>query len=249
MNRVVEDFLRHYTDTQQSNWADYLVFAEFAINNSRHESTGFTPFFMNYGFHPTLPQIFAVKPSSTKRARVPAASDMLDIIQESIASANICLEKAQQRQKRYVDEHRREVTFTVGDRVLLSTKNLPMRQGYSKKLLPRFIGPFTVTRVINDVSVQLDLPQGLRWHNVFHASLVRHYKQGGNIQAAPIPIVINGELEWEVESIVAHRPAHRSHEYLIRWKGFTSDEDTWEPESHLTNCPNILNAYKVLHHL
>jgi len=95
VNRVVEDFLRHYTDSHQSNWSDYLIFAEFAINNSRHESTGFTPFFMNYGFHPTLPQIFAIKPSSAKRARVPAAADFLEIIQQSIASAKTTLEKAQ----------------------------------------------------------------------------------------------------------------------------------------------------------
>jgi len=249
VNRVVEDYLRHYTDSQQSDWADHLIFAEFAINNSKHESTGFTPFFMNYGFHPTLPQIFAIAPSSAKRARVPAASDLLEIIQKSIASAKVSLEKAQQRQKRYADEHRREVTFAIGDRVLLSTKNLPMRKGYSKKLLPRFIGPFTVTRVINDVSVQLDLPSGLRWHNVFHASLVRHYKEGSNIQAAPIPVVIEGELEWEVESIEAHRPAHRSYEYLVHWKGFSSDEDTWEPESHLRNSPELLSAYRAKHNL
>jgi len=249
VNRVVEDYLRHYTDSQQSDWADHLIFAEFAINNSKHESTGFTPFFMNYGFHPTLPQIFAIAPSSAKRARVPAASDLLEIIQKSIASAKVSLEKAQQRQKRYADEHRREVTFAIGDRVLLSTKNLPMRKGYSKKLLPRFIGPFTVTRVINDVSVQLDLPSGLRWHNVFHASLVRHYKEGSNIQAAPVPVVIEGELEWEVESIEAHRPAHRSYEYLVHWKGFSSDEDTWEPESHLRNSPELLSAYRAKHNL
>jgi len=249
VNRVVEDFLRHYTDSQQSDWADHLIFAEFAINNSRHESTGSTPFFLNYGFHPTLPQIFALLPTSARRTRVPAATDLLDSIQKSIAAAKVSLDKAQQRQKRFADEHRRKVKFAVGDRVLLSTKNLPMRKGFSKKLLPRFIGPFTVTRVINEVSVQLDLPSGLKWHNVFHASLVRHYKEGSSIQAAPIPLVIDGELEWEVDSLVAHRPISGRYEYLVRWKGFTSDEDTWEPEAHLRNCPDILSAYRAQHSL
>jgi len=248
-NHVVEDFLRHYTDNQQSDWKEYLGFAEFAINNAKQESTGYTPFFMNYGFHPSIPQIFSVPPSSLKRTRVPSAENLMDSIQQILASAKQSLQKAQDRQKKYADKNRREFRLTVGDKVLLSTKNLPMRKGFSKKLLPRFIGPFTVTRVINDVSAQLDLPKGLRWHNVFHASLLRHYKEGGPITAAPIPEIIDGELEWEVETILDHRSGRPGKEYLIRWKGFTSDEDTWEPEANLKNAPTLLKNYKLKHKL
>jgi len=248
-NRVVEDFLRHYTDNQQSDWKEYLGFAEFAINNAKQESTGYTPFYMNYGFHPIIPQIFSVPPSSLKRTRVPSAANLMESIQQIITSAKQSLLKAQDRQKKYADNHRRDFRLIIGDKVLLSTKNLPMRKGFSKKLLPRFIGPFTVTRVINEVSAQLDLPMGLRWHNVFHASLLRHYKDGGPIKAAPIPEIIDGELEWEVEKILDHRSGRPGKEYLIRWKGFTADEDTWEPEINLKNAPVLLKNYKLKYKL
>jgi hypothetical protein len=44
-NRVVEDMLRHYVSPTQNDWHKYLPFVEFAINNSKHEATGLTPFF------------------------------------------------------------------------------------------------------------------------------------------------------------------------------------------------------------
>jgi hypothetical protein len=43
----------------QDDWHK-LLFAEFAYNNSLHESTGSTPFRLNYGFDPNLPSSFEV---------------------------------------------------------------------------------------------------------------------------------------------------------------------------------------------
>eukprot|EP00983_Pelagomonas_calceolata_P058913 1145687-Pelagomonas_calceolata.AAC.3 len=50
-NRTVEDMLRAYTTPFQRNWEEYLVPAEFGYNNSLQESTGLTPFHLNYGRH------------------------------------------------------------------------------------------------------------------------------------------------------------------------------------------------------
>lgn len=32
--------------------------------------------------------------------------------------------------------------------------------------------------------------------------------------------------------------------YRVRWKNYTSDDDTWEPEAHLEDCREVLLAYK-----
>jgi hypothetical protein len=37
---------------QQDNWLALLFQAKFAYNNTTHTSTGISPFFANYGFHP-----------------------------------------------------------------------------------------------------------------------------------------------------------------------------------------------------
>ena len=63
---------------------------------------------------------------------------------------------AQCRQKAYADTKRRDVTFVEGDWVLLSTENLRL-QG-SRKLLPRFVGPFLITKVVGKHAYRLHSP-------------------------------------------------------------------------------------------
>jgi len=51
-NHTVEDMLRAYVSPLQLDWDEHLVAAEFAYNNILHASTGYTPFYLNYGRHP-----------------------------------------------------------------------------------------------------------------------------------------------------------------------------------------------------
>ena len=55
MNRFVEEVLRAYSMEQAALWPRYVKATEFAINNSVHLVTGFTPFFSNYSRHPRMP--------------------------------------------------------------------------------------------------------------------------------------------------------------------------------------------------
>eukprot|EP00798_Chlamydomonas_sp_ICE-L_P002508 gene2508-biopygen3525 len=58
--------------------------------------------------------------------------------------AKKALQAAQDRQRTYANQHRRPVTFLIGQEVMLSTKNLKYWPGRARKLLPRFVGPFPV---------------------------------------------------------------------------------------------------------
>ncbi|KAI9582070.1 chromodomain-helicase-DNA-binding protein 1 isoform X2 [Glossina fuscipes] len=51
------------------------------------------------------------------------------------------------------------------------------------------------------------------------------------------------EAEYEVKDIVGHKIERGISYFLIRWKGYTKDDDTWEPEDTL-NCPDIIDKYK-----
>jgi hypothetical protein len=154
---------------------------------------------------------------------------------------------AKERQKKYADTKRRHCVFAVGDKVLLASKNISLKGGGSRKLLPRYIGPFTITKAINQgISYTLDLPKGLKIHPTFHISLLRLYKEDPDylFKAPPLPEVIEGQLEYEVDHIVNHRSMGDALEFLVRWKGYQACDDTWEPASNLKNCPKILKEYK-----
>lgn len=49
--------------------------------------------------------------------------------------------------------------------------------------------------------------------------------------------------EWEVHRIVDIRnKKDRKREFLIRWKGYKSNYDSWESEENL-NCPDLIDEY------
>lgn len=51
------------------------------------------------------------------------------------------------------------------------------------------------------------------------------------------------EAEYEVDRIVDDRVEENEKQYLIRWKGFSADDDTWEPVTNL-DCPEIIEGYE-----
>lgn len=56
------------------------------------------------------------------------------------------------------------------------------------------------------------------------------------------------QKDYEVESIVKHRGRKEKREFLVRWKDFSKEHDTWVKEANLS-CPTILNKYKVKHRI
>ena len=67
-NRTMEAYLRAFVNYEQDNWARLLPMAEFAYNNAKHASTGYTPFELNCGYHPRVSYEEDVDPRSRSKA-------------------------------------------------------------------------------------------------------------------------------------------------------------------------------------
>jgi hypothetical protein len=123
-----------------------------------------------YGKNPTNPVDI-----NSREARVPAAEDTVKQITDSIKVARDNIIKAQLMQKKYADQHRRDHKFKIGDQVLLNNRNLNPADHRSRKLAPKFEGPFRIIAKFGDNSFKLDLPNKMNIHASFHASLLKPY--------------------------------------------------------------------------
>ena len=116
----------------------------------------------------------------------------------------------------------------------------------TKKLGPKRYGPFKVLEVVGHVNFCLELPVHWKIHNIFHAKLLHPYKEtteyGENFTEPP-PDLIEGVVEWEVEKILDMRTRRSQKQYLIRWKGYSTAHDSWEPWENI-NTPLLMAEFK-----
>jgi hypothetical protein len=88
----------------------------------------------------------------------------------------------------------------------------------------------------------------MRIHDVFHVSLLKPYKDNGSVEPPPPPELIDGELEYEVETILAHitkrlRGRNTTTEYLVKWTGYKDEHNSWEPEESFRHSREAVSDY------
>ena len=113
-------------------------------------------------------------------------------------------------QQKYYDQKHRDVHYSVGDLVLLSTGNLRMK-GTPAKLQRRFVGPFKVIETIGQQAYKLSLPEDWKIHSVLHVSLLKDWKTASLQEDQPIPTDAPEVEEpcYEVENILCWRKIKR----------------------------------------
>jgi hypothetical protein len=254
-NRTLEELLRSCINFEQTDWDEHLAAAELAVNNSIQASTGFTPFYLNSGREVVMPLDQAV--AGLRPSPNPEASDRIRRLKSDLSRAREHIVRAQQRQAKYADQHRRDVTFTVGDRVLLSTEHLKMvgADRRTPKFAAKYFGPFVIKRVVNANAYELDLPSRLRIHPVFNISRLKSYQDSSSFPSRPSSVtrpppeiaLEDGAEKYEVESILAARGAGARAQFLVKWLGYPEWEATWERASSVkATAPEAVADYESL---
>ena len=246
MNQTMAQTLRctlHHLGNQ-GDWKSILPTVEFAINSLPNRSTGYSPFYLNYGYHPVIPSELIKGDEVIRNEAVSQFTGRMTDVWET-AKGN--LEKAIQQQKKFYDRHHRAIEIPMNSSVLLSTANLPFRN-VPRKLRRRFVGPFRVIERIGKLAYRLELPDSWKIHDVFHISLLKPWTQSrySVAQEAAIPELDLQEPEYfEYEKVLRWRKVGRGSnahkEYLVLWKDRPLDEMSWIPEAYF-QYPEALRA-------
>jgi len=231
---VVEQHLRAYVAYLQDDWADYLFLAEFAGNNQVSDTTTLSPFFANCGFHPRYDFELDIRVDAPEEREAQTAAERLELIHEV---ARTEMRYAQLRQAEGADAHRTPApAFRPGDLVWVDGRNWRTARP-SRKLENKHHGPYRIVRTIGTHAYELDIPATIQKHRTFPVSLLHTAADDplpGQVTPPPLPVIVEGEEEWEVEEILDSRRTRGRLRYLVKWRGFT--DPTWEPEE---NFPKV----------
>jgi hypothetical protein len=248
-NQTVEVALRCFLEADRkkyAKWVDYLPIVEHEYNSMVHISTGFAPNELRYLVVPrgimdtaAATDVSAVKSDS--------AQQMVDDLRNRRDEARDAIAIAQAKQKKWADSKRSSKEYQVGDLVLIKyskMKGYKPPKDHGHKLGP-LSTPVRVTEKLSPLSYRVDLPAGSKIHDVLSIiHLRRFHGKGDNVRPLPILADEDGHLEYEVERIDGERKTGGSTEFLVKWKGYSADERTWEPIAHLKNAQDALDAWR-----
>ena len=237
VNRVLEEVLRAYVSSDHADWDKHLPLVEFAINNSVQASTGTTPFLMDTGQAPLTPDMAVLTRADPRSAAYPFVGRW----RETVKAVRHRLCNAQHRQKQLYDKRVSDKEFKVGQRVLLSTKNLKKLLGTSHdiersiKLMGKYLGPFPVLDRIGKVAYKLDLTSSSLLkdiHPVFHISLLREFYESNQFPRDQGETeIIDGQVHQGVKRFIDFRRYYGYPQYLVEFTD--GSPPNWDFEEHL----------------
>ena len=233
------------TEHSQKNWSGKCATAEFAISSSVNATTGYAPFELDHRYMPRSGQHISINTlfRGVKQLTQQRLWNLLD-------AHNVILEHRVE-QTYYSNKHQNpNVQYQLNDLVYLSTKNLTLPKGRARKLMPRFIGPYKILKLMNDsLNITIELPQELKDRRIsptFHTNLVQPYVENDNVlfpkQEAKTYYNFgnNDKQEWFIEEILAHKWTNSDLELQVKWM---LGDITWEP---MSSCKDLEALDKYL---
>jgi hypothetical protein len=115
----------------------------------------------------------------------------------------------------------------------------------------RFLGPYEVERAVGKNAYRLKLPFSMRrLHPVFNVvKLLRAPVDpipGRRSEPPPDPEIIDGEPEYEVADILDSRRFRGKLQFLVSWKGYGYEENTWSDEKDV-HAPDLIREFYRKH--
>ncbi|GBG62323.1 hypothetical protein CBR_g29931 [Chara braunii] len=232
-HQTAQMMLRTLIRPEQKDWVDRLPDIEFTYNTSVHPAIGVTPFELHHGGRKgrifadiLLPRAAdidaAFSPASTRKYR------------ELLAKALTNMQKAQVHMQQQANRRCIPCPLRAADLVWVASEEFTLEQDVSRKLLPKWFGPWMVTSAAGDdpagPSFIVEIPSHLTVHPIFHASKLAVYTPASAAdfpgRRSQDPPSMDGHQE--VDRVLTHRKhGNKPMQYKVTFKQCDPNDICW----------------------
>nr|GEU55495.1 putative reverse transcriptase domain-containing protein [Tanacetum cinerariifolium] len=232
--QTLEDMLRACVLDFRGSWDVHLPLVKFSYNNSYHSSVRCVLFETLYGRKCRSLIMWAevAEGQLTGPELVQETTKKISQIKDKLKATRDC-------QKIYADKRRKPLKFSVGECVLLKVSHWKcvVHFGKKRKLAPRFVGPFEITKHIGLVAYRLRLPEELNGvYDTFHVSNLKKFLADPTLHVPLYEIQIDDKLNFVeepakiLERELKKLKRNRISIVKVRQNSKCGPEFTWERE-------------------
>ena len=258
-NRTVAEYMGAYVSEHQHDWDILAGVATYSYNVKPQSTTGFTPFELVTAVPQAslLPQI-EVSPVRKEKTKAQLRDEFLESVADKCTMAKETLSAQQLRYKQAYDSHVRELTASLNCGDLVYVKTYVAQKDISKKLIFPAAGPFIVTKMSPDrrtlkvrtsegeatvaadrvrkCTAPQDLPSGMKFAN--SPPEATNSGTDDSLEGEDVDDL----TEFVIDRVIAHRVGADGQRWLrIRWFGYDSSQDSWEPVVNIP--PELVRRY------
>ena len=250
-NQELEIALRFNVDLTQEDWPDHLQTIESQFNNSHSEPTGRTPNEILYGFNVRTSLDLSLTPTATIGTTSEAAIMYAERREVHRKEATDAIKVSQKAMMRSHGKRHQKPDWSSGYAYInLNKHGFRLPSANKVKLTQQRVGPFKITGTHGrGNALKLELPPTFKIHDVISIAHLEPapkidedpYKR--NSSPPPEPTPIDGVEEHEVQQILKKKKHRGKMVYLVRWKGYGAEDDSWEPRENLGNAEELLDDF------
>ena len=231
--KTVKQILKKHLHGVFTSWPAFVPWAQSCVNNKITQLTGSTPFALMFGrrFNPYKDYSSDASldtMSETEWARL--QDQMMAVVYPSIAE-RVAIQKGIMVNR--MNKRQRAHNYRKGDVVMLRRHERLMGKEIGM-FEDEYTGPYIIESKNRTGAITLVNPLGVPLNRLVRPNQLKFVSH--NTAAYQ-------QDTFEVDTIVDHRGEGDNREYKVHWKGYSSDEDTWEPVSHLFDAEWSINKY------
>lgn len=181
--QVLSRLMRTYTQAAATTWHTWLPHIEFVYNATYNTAIHASPFEVDLGYCPNEPLL---DNTTQGNARDTPRTELTEQLQALTMRTKDYLIENQVTMETSKNEGRKDIRFKVGEWVLLH-RDSHFTKTTHPKTAPIYLGPYQITKVVNDNAYELNIPNHPILHKVVNVQWLKKYIHRSNEYNKAVP--------------------------------------------------------------